>query len=341
MIPLTKPFLGSVENIHVKNAMSAGQLGAGENVHMFEDMWAKYNGYIYGVASSSGSSALYLALRALGVGPGDHVVVPDFTSVACAAAVKLAGATPVFVDIDHTLLMDLKLLEEAIQDFKPKAIMAVAIYGRQVQPQLFAIGRKYSVPVIEDLAEAHGVAPSGDIACYSFYGNKIMTTGEGGMCITNDPELALEMKNCRNFYFDKERSNTHAKFGFNFRMTNLQAAVGVGQVTSLASMLYARGRVMDWYAKYLPKRFRTSGRVVGWLYDICVEDIAPYAARLTAAGIEWRYFFKPLSAQPPFADSPTYVKGVALEMSQRGMLLPLYPELTEEDVKFICDTIKA
>lgn len=345
MIPITKPYITSREVLYVDSAVTHGMIGAGEYVQKFEDAWKSYNGYAHGIACSSGSAALYLALRALGVGPGDKVVVPDFTSIACAAAVTMCGATPVFVDCDTTLNIDPELLERVFEDKfslgKIKAVIAVAIYGRALSNKIFELASRYDVPVVEDLAEAHGVKPRGDIVCYSFYGNKILTTGEGGMCLTQDDELAKEIRNCANFYFDKERSNWHEKIGWNFRMTNLQAAVGLGQVENVDEIIRLRQQVMDWYAKYLPVRFATPQRDVGWLYDICVPDIMLFKKKLDDAGIANRHFFKPLRLQPPYwKQNPAFLsKGIADELCTRGLLLPLYPEMTEEQVKEICETL--
>lgn len=345
MIPLTKPYITDREVAYVTHAIGHGNIGAGEYIEKFERAWCAFNGPGYhGVSCGSGSAALYLALRALRIGHGDRVIVPDFTSIACAAAVTLVGATPVFVDCDSTLNLDPEVLEEALKD-RPKAIIAVAIYGRSLPQKVFDLAKEYRVPVIEDLAEAHGVKPRGDIVCYSFYGNKILTTGEGGMCITQYEDLALEMRNCANFYFDKERSNWHEKIGWNFRMTNLQAAVGLAQVENAETIITRRQQVMDWYEQYLPIRFAASKRDVGWLYDIVVPDVRIYKAKLDAAGIPSRYFFKPLRLQKPYGGATPicladyHSNGVADELSERGLLLPLFPEMTEDQVKTICETL--
>lgn len=339
MIPITKPFVTPRDVAYVSRAIAHGNIGAGEYVQKFEEAWKTYNGYEHAVACSSGSAALYLALRALNIGKGDKVIVPDFTSIACAAAVSMVGATPVFVDCDSTLNIDAEVLREAMRE-QPRAIIAVAIYGRTLPQSVFDIAAEYDVPVIEDLAEAHGVKPRGDIVVYSFYGNKILTTGEGGMCLTNDAALAKEMRDCANFFFDAGRTNWHEKIGWNFRMTNLQAAVGLAQVENIGEILKLRNQVMRWYEQYLPIRFAMPKRDVGWIYDICVPDVPTFKKKLDEAGIANRHFFKPLSLQTPYLHKGiSYSRGVAEELCTRGIMLPLYPEMTEEQVKEICTTL--
>lgn len=340
MIPLTKPYITARAVSYVDHAVAHGNIGAGDYVGRFESAWASHNGFAHAVACSSGSAALWMALKAFRIGPGDKVIVPDFTSIACAAAVTMCGATPVFVDCDDTLNLDIELYREALEHERPKAVIAVAIYGRTLPQGIFDLAKEYRVPVIEDLAEAHGIKPRGDIVCYSFYGNKILTTGEGGMCLTNYDDLAKEMRDAANFYFDKERTNTHEKIGWNFRMTNLQAAVGLAQVEDAEEIIRLRQQVMDWYAEYLPIRFMRPQRDVGWLYDIVVPDLELYKKKLDDAGVANRFFFKPLRLQKPYGETvPHYSNGVADALSKKGLLLPLYPEMTKEQVQKICETL--
>lgn len=342
MIPLTKPFVSRREIDYVSNAVLRAELGVGEYISKFERLWSLQNGYAHGVSCGSGSAALYIALRALGVGPGDKVIVPDFTSIACAAAVSLCGASPVFVDCDPlTLNADYAMFKEAMTVNRPKAVMLVAIYGRPVPTKLFELADHMQIPVIEDLAEAHGIKPRGDIVCYSFYGNKILTTGEGGMCLTQDPDLAQEMRDCANFYFDKDRTNTHRKLGWNFRMTNLQAAIGLAQVEKIDEILAKRSQVMNWYEKYLPVSFIREPREVGWLYDVTVPDVGFFKRKLDQANIASRYFFKPLRMQPPYAETlaAAHTCGRADDAYLHGLLLPLFPDLQEEQVKYVCEVL--
>lgn len=340
MIPLTKPSITSREVVYVDRAITRGDLGRGEYVELFEKKWASFNNKNYGVSCSSGSAALYLALRALGVGPGDEVIVPDFTSVSCGAAVKLCGAEPMFVDCRQDLLMNPELLQHAVNP-RTKAIMVVAIYGRTVPQEIFDFAKEAGLPVIEDLAEAHGIQPRGHIACYSFYGNKILTTGEGGMCLTAFEDIALELRECANFYFDKERTNTHRKLGWNFRMTNLQAAVGYAQVERARELIDARRQVAQWYDARLPHKFLTPARDVDWLYDIVVPDARVYKAKLDAAGIESRHFFKPLHTQAAFPNAFFTTRAVGDELYTRGLLLPLFADMTEQQVDEVCQVLIA
>jgi perosamine synthetase len=340
MVPLTKPSVTDREVAYVSQAIAHGNIGRGSFVGRFESTWAHANDRAFGISTSSGSAALYIALRALGVGPGDEVIVPDFTSIACGAAVRMCAAEPMFVDCDATLNMDPELVQGAITA-KTKVIMAVAIYGRRIHDRLYEIAAAANLPVLEDFAEAHGLQPHGAITCYSFYGNKILTTGEGGMCLTSDGNLAAEMRSCANFYFDRDRTNTHAKLGWNFRMTNLQAAVGLAQVERAKELIEARAKVMQLYTDRLPRAFVGAPHDVGWLFDIVVPDVGVYKRKLDAAGIESRYFFKPLRNQAAFPNALFSTRGMADEVAERGLLLPLFAGMTEQQVNEVCAALVA
>lgn len=346
MIPVSKPSITDLEKKYVNEALESTMIsGSGDFVSRFEIMWAYYNSYRHGIACNSGTTAMHLALRALGIGSGDEVLVPEFTMASTAWAASYTGATPVFIDCTRdSLSMDPKKLESAITK-KTRAIMPVHVYGRRVDPEVYEIARRHKLYIIEDMAEAHGIMPQGDIACYSFQGNKIITTGEGGMCLTDDPVWAEEIRKLSSLYFDADRTMLHAKGGYNYRMTNLQAAIGCAQVERIDELLEKRCQVEAWYGKYLPDEYKMPTRDVVWMYDIKFSDSNIYnkgqermKKHLFDNGIDSRYGFKPMSQQPMYKRE-YYENLKAYEWSKKILYLPTYPDLTEEEIKYICKTI--
>lgn len=326
---MSKPSITELERHFVERAMSLSDIGVGTFIEQFESLWAKKNGMEYGVSCNSGTNAIYMALKALGVGTGDYVALPEYTMIATAWAVSYTGAIPLFVDCEDDLL---------VHDWPPytpnvKAIITVPIYGRKTKiPNL-------GIPVIEDMAEAHGIQPQGDIACYSFYGNKILTTGEGGMCITNNKEWADEMRKLSNMYMDEKRTYLHPKQGHNFRMTNLQAAVGLGQVMRLEEILEKRSKIQDWYSQNMPEQYKMPRRDVLWFYDIQTDKQEELKAYLGKNGIPSRYGFKPMSMQPQYLGEYKHLN--AYKWSKRILYLPVWTEMTEYEVKTVCQTIQS
>lgn len=381
---MSKPSITELEKHFVERAMEKSDIGVGEYIPMFDELWAQKNHKKYGVSCNSGTNAIYLALKALGIGQGDEVIVPEYTMIATAWAVSYTGAKPVFVDCGDDLLMNPSLISEKITE-KTKAIIVVPIYGRTYEEKHWSQGdvyngaRKNGLFVIEDMAEAHGIQPLGDISCYSFYGNKILTTGEGGMCLTDNKEWADEMRKLANMYFDEGRTMIHPKMGHNFRMTNLQAAVGVAQVLRMEEILEKRKNIEDVYDRNLPEHVKMPRRDVLWMYDIQTDHQEELKAYLEKNGIPSRYGFKPMSMQPDYAfdgytitpedaieeikkedkDFPNGLFGKlimktlknkksreyehlnAYKWSKRILYLPTYTDLTESDVKHICKIVKS
>lgn len=340
--PVSKPTITDLEKKYAFDAIESGWISSkGDYIEKFENAWATYNNYKYGVACNSGTNALYLALKALGIGEGDEVIVPDFTMVATAWAVTYTGATPVFVDCDQYLGIDVDKIEEKITS-KTKVIIPVHIYGRKCNMEkIKKIAYEYNLYVVEDMAEAHGIKPESDIACYSFYGNKIITTGEGGMCLTNDERLAKQIDHLRAMGFDTEHSFLHKKMAFNFRMTNVQAAIGLAQVERIDEILAKRKQIEKWYNERLHNGNKMPERNVLWMYDVTVENNTYVVNKLKANGIEARHFFKPMSEQPMYKPTPNYRQnGHAGVFADRGLYLPTYYDLTEEDVDHICKVFK-
>ena len=336
---ISTPSITSLERRYVAEAMAQSDIGQGPFIEMFEQSWAEYNHRQFGVSCTSGTTALYLALKALGIGPGHTVAVPQFTMVACAWAVSYTGATPVFCDCGDDLLMKDFTVTRSL-----RAVMPVAIYGRPVSEDVYVKARAHGIPIVEDLAEGHGLAPRGDVTCYSFYGSKILTTGEGGMCLTNTSWIAEEMRLLRNMYFDKERSMIHEKIANNFRMTNLQAAVGVGQVQRAMEIIEKRLQVQAWYEEGLPERMRMPTRPTVWVMDVdCGSEVGQVAVKeaLHQSGIESRLFFKPMGEQPYYAKTRNELEKLnAFKWSRRGLYLPCWADMTKADVMEVCATIQ-
>lgn len=284
--PVSQPHLTGREIYYVTEAVTTGWISSqGPFVQRFEETFADWNGQGHGVACSSGTTALTLALRALGIGPGDEVLVPEFTMIASAWAVTYTGATPVFVDCGDDLNIDVALLESKITP-RTKAIMPVHIYGRRCDMDaIMDLAYQYNLRVVEDSAEAHGVRPVGDIACFSLYANKIISSGEGGICLTNDARLAEQMKHLRGMAFSKAHDFVHKKLAYNFRMTNLQAGVALAQVERIDEILELRSRIEKQYDERLsgiPGITRMPGRDVLWMYDLLAEGRDELRAHLSA-----------------------------------------------------------
>lgn len=335
----SRPWITALEKKYVNEALDVADIGQGEFLPRFEEAWANYNKYKYGVVSNSGTNAIFLALKALGIKEGDEVIVPEFTMVATAWAVTYTGAKPIFVDCLPDLTMNPDLVKAAITP-KTKALITVPIYGRNVSKKVYDIARESNIFVVEDMAEAHGIMPMGDIACYSFHASKIITTGGGGMCLTNNIEYAKEMKLYCHLYLDKDMTMLHPKMGYNFRMSNIQAAVGLAQVERISEILAKRKEVEGWYNDLIPEHMRMPEREVVWVYDInCGENQKLIKDKLAKADIESRYFFKTMSQQPMYLGN--YEKLEAYKWSQRGLYIPLYPEMTKAEVESVVKVIKS
>jgi perosamine synthetase len=339
MTPVAQPDLGGNELKYVTDAVLSTWISStGKYIDEFESGFAKFSGCKYGVATSNGTVALHLALLAIGIEPGDEVIVPDLTFAATANAVLYCNATPVIVDIDpESWCIDPKEIEKAITP-KTKAIIPVHLYGQPCDmAAIMAIAKKHNLKVIEDCAEAHGatfegqvVGSFGDIACYSFFGNKILTTGEGGMCITNSEKYNDHMRTLRDHGMNKKKRYWHDMLGYNYRMTNLQAALGVAQLERISELIDQRKLVEKQYQeilkdfafikwqKKLNKREKVTWLVCAWLPEGGRELLFE---QLKNNGIDIRPFFYPLSDMPiykPYVFSNKESKYI----SERGLNLP-------------------
>ncbi|KOG53937.1 aminotransferase [Streptomyces griseoflavus] len=342
--PVSRPALEGNELAYLTGAVEDGWISSqGPMVGRFERAFADYNGIAHGVSCSSGTAALTLALRALGIGPGDEVIVPEFTMIASAWAVTYTGATPVFVDCGDDLNIDVTRIEEKITA-RTKAVMPVHIYGRRCDMDaVMDIAYQYNLRVVEDSAEAHGIRPVGDIACYSLFANKIITAGEGGICLTDDPKLAGQMAHLRAMAFTKDHSFLHKKVAYNYRMTAMQAAVALAQTERLDDILEVRRGIEKRYDEGLadvPGITLMPPRDVLWMYDLRAERREELREFLAGESIETRLFFKPMSRQPMYFH-PDWPSLKANTFAEDGLYLPTHTGLTAGDQDFVIDRVRA
>ena len=357
-IPIAEPLLGEKELNNVIEAVKSGWISSkGRFIPEFEQKFAGYCGVKYGVATSSGTVALHLALEALGIGEDDEVIVPTLTFIATANTVRYTGAKPVFIDShpDYWCL-DPEKVEEAITP-KTKAIIPVHLYGHPGDMEAITnIARRHSLYIIEDAAEAHGaeykgrkVGSFGDISCFSFYANKIITTGEGGMCLTNDEKLVERMRILRDHGMNPYKRYWHDVIGFNYRMTNMQAAVGVAQLEKIDEFITRKREIAKVYNSLLkdieglvlPPEMPWAKNVY-WMYSILIEDKFSLTKnelmeRMDELGIETRPLFYPVHSMPPYNEGNSFP--IAEELSRKGINLPSGVKLSQEEIESIAQAI--
>lgn len=353
-IPVNEPILDGNEEKYLVECIRTGWISSeGPFVKKFEDQFSARMGRAHGVAVCNGSVALDVALVALDLSPGDEVILPSFTIISCAAAIVRAGAIPVVVDSDpHTWNMDVAQIESRITR-RTRAIMVVHIFGLPVDMSpVLQMADKYGLKVIEDAAEAHGQTyrgkPCGSfgvVSVFSFYPNKHVTTGEGGMVVTDDPVLAERCRSLRNLCFKPEQRFVHDELGWNFRMTNLQAALGVAQLERLDEFVAIKRRMGRRYAALfggsaavqLPVPGTEYADNVYWVFGLVLADDVPFdgreaMARLAKLGVGTRPFFWPIHEQPVFRRMGLF-KGercpVAERIARRGFYVPSGMALTD------------
>ncbi len=363
IIPVCEPTMAGNELKYVTQAVETNWISsAGSYIRDFESQFAEVCGTKYGIACANGTVAMHLAMATLGLEPGDEVIIPTFTMIATINAVTYCGATPVLVDqeLDYWQ-MDVEQIAAKITP-RTKAIVPVHIYGHPVDMDpLMDLAEEHGIMVIEDAAEAHGAEYKGrragglgHAAGFSFYGNKIITTGEGGMITTNDREIARLAWNLRDHAFSSERHFWHKYVGFNYRMTNLQAAVGLAQVEQLDHFVDARrehacdytGRLADIPGIATPSEAEWAKNVF-WMYGILVDAEAYGMNRdelrkvLADNGIETRTFFIPMHCQPVYWQA---FKGqrypVAEQLCRDGLYLPSASSLTLGEIEYVADVIR-
>jgi perosamine synthetase len=359
VIPVFAPWLSENVRRYVLDCVDSGWISSlGEYVGRFEREFARFCEVRYAVATSNGTTALHLALATLGIGPGDEVLVPDLTFVATANVVRYTGATPVLVDA-HPVTWTLDP-DDARRKLTPRtrAIIPVHVYGHPADlDPLLALARAHGLQVVEDAAEAHGarykgrrVGGLGHVGAFSFYGNKIITTGEGGMVVTDDPALAERAAFLRDHAMDPRRRYYHPEIGFNYRMTNIQAAIGCAQMEQAETILDRRKTIA---AAYEAELAGVSGLTrppaepwaenVYWMYSVLVEpafgrDRDAVREGLRARGVDSRPFFVPLHDLPPYRSAAPFP--VASALAAKGINLPSGTGLRPDEVSLVCRTLR-
>lgn len=354
--PVYQPSIGDKEKEYVNQCLDSTWISSkGGFIQKFEEKFAEYTGAEHALSCTNGTVALHLALEALGITYGDEVIVPTLTYIASVNAIIYTRATPVFVDSENThWQIDPQDVERKITD-KTKAIIVVHLYGHPSNMEkLLQIAKKYKLFIIEDCAEAFGakinnthVGSFGDIATYSFFGNKTITTGEGGMVTTNDESLAKKVFSLKGQGLAEGREYWHDAIGYNYRMTNIACAIGLAQLEKADQILEKKRELAHWYKdnlNTLPVQFHKEAEIYKHSYWMCSflvekkEDRDPLRAFLSENGIETRPLFFPIHHMPIYAEDTSYT--VAEDLSYRGVTLPSYPDLTKEDITFICRLIK-
>jgi perosamine synthetase len=373
MIPVNEPRLGQRELDNVIACVQSGWISsAGRYIDAFEEQWAAYCGRRFGVSVCNGTAALHAAVASLDLEPGDEVIVPSFTIISCALAILYAGGTPVLVDCDpHTWTMD---VEQAAHRITPRtrAIMPVHIYGHPVDlDAVIELADRHGLAVIEDAAEAHGAeyladlrsggpewrrcGSFGDLSCFSFYANKLLTTGEGGMVVTDNPVLVEKLRAFRNLCFNAQRRFYHESLGYNYRMTNLQAALGLAQVERMEEVVARKREIGAAYTRRLQGLSaiqlpieRPWARSVYWMYGLVLTDEAggdadDLAFELRVRGVDTRPFFLGLHEQPALQHRGLF-RGerypVTERIARQGLYLPSGVALTDAQLTEVCNRLR-
>lgn len=359
-IPVSRPWLAGNELKYLTDCVKTNWISSGgKYVVRFEISFSKFCRSPFGVATANGTVALHLALVTLNISRKDEVILPTLTFIATANAVSYVGAKPVFIDSEpYTWNIDPEKIEKKITK-NTKAIIAVHLYGHpcNIDP-IIDIARRHHLYVIEDAAEAHGalykgrlVGSIGDIGIFSFYGNKIITTGEGGMLLMENPKWYERARLLRDHAMSKKKPYYHSEIGYNYRMTNLQAAVGLAQMERINKILDRKRQNAIIYHRLLKdvKGLELApearwAKSVYWMYSILVNSDFGLTrdqliSRLMAKGIQTRPFFIPLHLLPPYRDGSRFP--VAEDIAHRGLNLPSAADLREEEIDFVCRTIKA
>jgi perosamine synthetase len=353
MIPVSRPSISDLEANLVTDAIRSTWVSSiGPYLDQFERMFAEFCGVKHAVAVGNGTVGLHLALVALGIGDGDEVIIPDLTFVASANAVRVAGAVPVFAEVCRaTYCIDVESIRRLLTP-KTKAIMPVHLYGHPANmPAILEIARSRGLVVVEDAAESHGAAIGttrtgafGNCGVFSFYGNKIITTGEGGAITTNDGELNARLRHLRDHAMSKDIRYWHTEVGFNYRMTNLQAALGVAQLRRVNEFLNVRQEILDSYERILePEGIEcnpvVNARPVNWLVTAVVDGLSRSGrdtaiSEMRKAEVDSRPFFYPMSMLPMYQREPN---PVARQLSESGFNLPTFVGITAQQIDLVCE----
>ena len=372
MIPVNEPYLGARELEYVSECVRTGWISsAGRFIEEFEQKWASYCGRRHGIAVSNGTVALQVSAACLGLKPDDEVIMPTFTIISCALAAIYNGAVPVLVDSDpRTWCMDVNQIEAKITP-RTRAILPVHIYGHPVDMDpILGLAEKHGLAIIEDAAEVHGAeylagrgtthptwrrcGSFGTLSCFSFYANKLITTGEGGMVLADDPKLAEKARSLRNLCFQANRRFHHEDLGFNFRLTNLQAALGLAQLERFEEIVARKRWIGQEYNRRLAglKGLQLPveepwARNVYWMYGVVLSeetgmDATIFAQKLKQHGIETRPFFLGLHEQPVFHQRGLFVQErfpITERIARQGLYFPSGLALTAEQLDEVCAAV--
>jgi perosamine synthetase len=357
--PVYRPRLTGRERELVLECIDSTWISSkGKFIGEFESKFADFIGAEHALSVSNGTVALHVALEALGIGPGDEVIVPTLTYIASVNAILYTGATPVFVDSEQEYWqLSVDDVRAKITE-RTKAIMPVHLYGQACDMEaLVALAAEHSIYLVEDCAEALGtrigdrfVGTFGDVATFSFFGNKTITTGEGGMVVAKDPAVANLISRLKGQGLAANREYWHDIVGYNYRMTNICAAIGCAQMEDVEGVIAQKQRIAEWYAQGLtglplarhavkPGTFHSF-----WMVSVitdAAEDRDPLREHLKAVGVETRPLFYPVHTMSMYGGGDPAAFPVADHLSRRGLNLPSYPDLTEDDVSRICGHIRA
>lgn len=355
MIPVSRPDLSAVDAEAVARVVESTFVAGGPEIAKFESEVAARCRRRYGVAVSNGTSALVLAVGALNLPPGSRILIPAFTIVSCLYAVVLNGHIPVFMDISQeTWNLDLSDIRQMLRDRPVDAAIVVETYSSAPPIRgIYQLLQEHKIPMIEDAAEGFGGSEDGqpfgsfgDMSILSFYVNKLVTTGEGGMVLTDDPDVCDRLRSLRNLYFDQDRRFIHAEYSGNYRMSNLQAALGLSQLQRIDNFYAHRRHLYHLYlslfselepfvqTQLIPFNIESSY----WVFPIVLREGARYEAvdfikLLKDHGVEARHFFYPLDRQPCLDAAVVHSSGVSYKLWSRGLYLPLGNGITEEEVR--------
>jgi perosamine synthetase len=366
LIPVNQVLLDGNEKKYLNQCIESGWISSeGPFVRQFEEQFAARLGRKHGIAVANGSVALDAAVSALGLGPGDEVIMPTFTIISCAAAVLRAGAVPVLVDSDpSTWNMQAPQVRARLTP-RTKAILLVHIFGLPVDVDpMLSLAAEHGIAILEDAAEMHGQTYKGrpcggfgEISTFSFYPNKHVTTGEGGMILTDDDRLAEKCRSLRNLCFQSKKRFVHEDLGWNFRMSNLQAALGVAQLERLDEFVVRKRRMGELYTRLLagvpglqlPLAKVDYAENIYWVYGLVLEDQVSFDAeeamrRLRALGVDTRPFFWPMHEQPVLRRRGLFAGEsypVAERLARRGFYLPSGMGISEAQIKRVAESVRS
>ena len=364
IIPVFTPHLSPSATKNVLACMESGWISSGGIfVNQFEEAWANKCNVKYGIAVNSGTSALEIAVRALELDQKAEIILPSFTIISCASAILNAGHSIRLVDVDpDTWCLNVDQIKDKINN-NTRAIMPIHMFGHPANmAEIMNLAKLNDLKVIEDAAEAHGavvdgkvVGGIGDMGCFSFYANKIITTGEGGMVVTDNDILAESLYSYRNLCFNSSRRFLHHKMGYSYRMTNIQAAIGLSQINHLDKIITAKRNLAKQYTAALKDIDEISipveknyAKNVFWMYGIVLNEkininAKSFAKRLLAKGIDTRPFFLGMHEQPVLKQRGLFLNEtypVTEKLSRKGLYLPSGVNLTNDEIKRICNAIK-